>query len=427
MADNERERKPDTTDLEFHSGQYSTSKAPVQKPPAGTYVGPHVNYPDTPQPTLFKTFELPNKLTLKNRIIVSPMCQYSAESGTGMPSDYHLSHLGAFAMRGPALVITEATAVLHNGMISPEDLGIWSDKHIPPFRRIADFIHSCGSLAGIQLAHAGRKASTYAPWERGSKGAYVPEEEHGWKNVWAPSAIPFDDGYAVPIEMTLDNINEFKQAFVDGAKRAIAAGFDVLDIHGAHGYAISEFLSPKSNQRTDQYGGSLENRLRLVLEIVRDIKALAPKEVAVFVRISATEWDPAGEKAADGSWQSWGIEQSIILAKELHKLGVDLLDVSSGGNYAGQKIDIGPGYQVPLAEAIKKAVPGLPISSVGLITSGKQANEILESGRADAIMLARELLRNADFVFDAAQELHSVVKVPVQYDRAYTRMKASVP
>lgn len=292
-----------------------------------------------------------------------------------MPSDYHLSHLGAFAMRGPALVITEATAVLHNGMISPEDLGIWSDKHIAPFRRIADYIHSCGALAGVQLAHAGRKASTYAPWEQGSKGAYVPEEEFGWKNIWAPSPNAFNEGYAEPLEMTLDNIAELKEAFIAGTKRAIAAGFDVLELHFAHGYLVSEFLSPKSNQRTDQYGGSLENRLRLALEVVKAVKDVAPKEVAVFVRISATEWDPAGEKAADGSWQSWGIEQSIVLAKELQKLGVDLLDVSSGGNFAGQKIDIGPGYQVPLAEAIKKAVPGLPISSVGLITSGKQGKK----------------------------------------------------
>lgn len=221
----------------------------------------------------------------------------------------------------------------------------------------------------------GSLLGTYAPWEQGSKGAYVPEEEYGWKNVWAPSASPFNEGYAQPLEMTLDNIAEVKEAFIAGAKRAITAGFDVLDLHFAHGYLVSEFLSPKSNRRTDKYGGSLENRLRLALEIVGSVKELAPKGVAVFVRISATEWDPAGEKGADGSWQSWGIEQSIILAKELKKLGVDLLDVSSGGNFAGQKIDIGPGYQVPLADAIKKAVPDLPISSVGLITSGKQGKQ----------------------------------------------------
>lgn len=213
---------------------------------------------------------------------------------------------------------------------------------------------------------------TYAPWEQGSKGTYVPESEFGWKNVWAPSAIPFAEGYAQPLEMTLENITELKEAFIAGTKRALAAGFDVLDLHFAHGYLVSEFLSPKSNQRTDQYGGSLENRLRLALEIVKSIKEIVPKKVAVFVRISATEWDPAGEKDKDGNWQSWGIEQSIILAKEFKKLGVDLLDVSSGGNFSGQQIKIGPGYQVPLAEAIKKAVPDLPISSVGLITSGKQ-------------------------------------------------------
>lgn len=213
---------------------------------------------------------------------------------------------------------------------------------------------------------------TYAPWEQGSKGAYVPESEFGWKNVWAPSAIPFAEGYAKPIEMTLDNISELKAAFVAGTKRALEAGFDVLDLHFAHGYCLSSFLSPKSNQRKDQYGGSLENRFRLALEIVQSVKELAPENVAVFVRISATEWDPAGEKDTNGEWQSWGIEQSILLAKELKKLGVDLLDVSSGGNFSGQKIDVGPGYQVPLAAAIKKAVPGLPISSVGLITSGKQ-------------------------------------------------------
>lgn len=255
----------------------------------------------------------------------------------------------------------------------------------------------------------------------------MPESEYGWKNVWAPSAIPFADGYAQPLEMTLDDIAELKQAFVDCTKRALEAGFDVLELHFAHGYLVNNFLSPKSNQRTDQYGGNLENRLKLALELVKLVKETAPKEVAILVRITATEWDPAGEKDQDGNWQSWGIEQSIILAKELKKLGIDLLDVSSGGNFSGQKISVGPGYQVPLAEAIKKAVPDLPINSVGLITSGIQgtlatrcckskvnladspcsrrlpaANGILDAGKADTVMLAREMLRNADFVFDAA-------------------------
>jgi 2,4-dienoyl-CoA reductase-like NADH-dependent reductase (Old Yellow Enzyme family) len=213
---------------------------------------------------------------------------------------------------------------------------------------------------------------TYAPWEQGSNGAKVPESEFGWNNVWAPSAQAFADGYAHPLEMTLDDIAEFKKAFVAGAKRALAAGFDVLEAHFAHGYLVNSFLSPKSNQRKDQYGGSLENRFRLAIEIVKSVKELLPKDVSLFVRISATEWDPAGEKDENGEWQSWDIEQSILLAKELKKLGVDLLDVSSGGNFSGQKITVGPGYQVPFAEAIKKAVPDLPISSVGLITDGKQ-------------------------------------------------------
>lgn len=419
MASDERERKPDTTDLPFHAG-YSSSM-PVTLPPPGTYLRAHADHPNTPQPALFKPLKL-RSVELKNRIVVSPMCQYSAASGTGLPSNYHLAHLGAFAMRGPALVFTEATSVLKNGMISPEDLGIWSDDHVKPFKRIVDLIKSHGAIAGIQLAHAGRKGSTYAPWEKGSGGQFVPEDKHGWKDVWAPSAIPFASDYAHPLEMNSENIEELKAAWIAGTKRSLAAGFDVVEVHAAHGYLMTEFLSPLSNKRTDSYGGSLENRMRLVLEITKSVREIWPEDKPVFVRISATEWDAEGEKDAQGNWRSWGIEQSIILVKELKKLGVDLIDVSSGGNYSGQKITIGPGYQVPFADQIKKAVPDIAVSSVGLITSGEQANEIVDSGKADVIMLARELLRNADFVFNAAQELNSVVKVPVQYERAYTRM-----
>lgn len=419
MASDERERKPDTTHLPFHDG--FSSSAPLSKPPTGTYLRAHADHPETKQPALFTPLKL-REVGLKNRIIVSPMCQYSAASGTGLASDYHLAHLGAFAIRGPALVIQEATSVLKNGMISPEDLGIWSDEHVAPLKRIVDFIHSQGALAGIQLAHAGRKASTYSPWEQGSKGAYAPEEAHGWKKVWGPSPIPFADDYATPLEMSLQDIEDFKKAWEAGVKRAIKANYDVVEIHAAHGYLLTSFLSPRSNQRTDKYGGSLENRMRLVLEVTEMTRSLWPAEKPVFVRISATEWDAEGEKAVDGSWQSWGIEQSTVLAKELQRLNIDLLDVSTGGNYSKQKITLGPGYQVPYAEHIRKNVPGLVISSVGLITDGKQANEIIESGKADCVMLARELLRDADFVPNAAQALNAVVKVNVQYERAYTRM-----
>lgn len=227
---------------------------------------------------------------------------------------------------------------------------------------------------------------------------------------------------AQPLEMTAKDIDELKAAWITGTKRALAAGFDVVEVHAAHGYLMTEFLSPLSNKRTDSYGGSLENRMRLLLEVTKSVREIWPDDKPVLVRISATEWDAEGEKDAQSNWRSWGIEQSIILVKELKKLGVDLIDVSSGGNYSEQKIDVKPGYQVPFADQIKKAVPEMPVSSVGLITSGTQANEIVESGKANVIMLARELLRNADFVFDAAQELNSVVKVPVQYERAYTRM-----
>lgn len=421
MASDERERKPDTTSLPFHDGQSTSSCMPVTKPSPGTYLRPHVDHPNTPQPALFKPIRIKN-VEFKNRIVVSPMCQYSARSGSGMPSDYHLAHLAAFAMRGPALTFTEATSVLKNGMISPEDLGIWSDDHIEPFKRITDMIHSHGCLAGIQLAHAGRKASTYAPWEQGSEGAYVPEEKYGWKDVWAPSAIPFADDYATPMEMSLQNIEELIEAWKQGVLRALRAGFDVVEVHAAHGYLLSNFLSPLSNRRTDKYGGSLENRMRLILEVSKMTRQLWPQDKPVFVRISATEWDAEGEKDSSGEWRSWGLEQSILLSKELQILGINLIDVSTGGNYIRQKIDLGPGYQVRFADAIRKAVPGVAVSSVGLITTGQQANEIIETGQSDFVMLARELLRNADFVFDAAQELNSVVNVAAQYQRAYTRM-----
>ena len=341
-------------------------------------------------------------ITFPNRIFVSPMCEYSSEDG--FANDWHVVHLGSRAVGGAGLVFTEATAVTPEGRISPQDLGLWKDDHVDILARIVRFIHAQGSVAGIQLAHAGRKASTYRPW---SGSGRIGELEGGWRNVLAPSPIRFADNYPQPIEMTRGMIDAAIAAFGAAAGRAVKAGFRVLEIHAAHGYLIHEFLSPLSNRRGDRYGGSFENRTRFVKDVVAAVRKVWPAELPLFIRISATDWTDGG----------WDIDQSVALAKELKPLGVDLVDCSSGGNVAGAAIPIGPGYQVPFAETIRAAA-GVLTGAVGLITTPQQAEEIVASGKADAVVLARELLRDPYFPLRAGRELGQEIAWPAQYLRA---------
>ncbi|MGH9218087.1 MAG: NADH:flavin oxidoreductase/NADH oxidase [Vicinamibacterales bacterium] len=352
-------------------------------------------------PRLFDPLPI-RSVTFPNRLFVSPMCEYSSEDG--FANAWHLVHLGSRAVGGAGLVFTEATAVTPAGRISPQDLGIWKDAHVDMLARIVRFVHTQGSVSGIQLAHAGRKASTYRPW---SGSGRIPELEGGWRNVLAPSPAPFADNYPLPIEMTPRMISTTVAAFRDAAGRALKAGFRVLEIHAAHGYLLHEFLSPLSNQRRDDYGGSFENRTRLLREVVAAVREAWPQDLPLFIRLSATDWVEGG----------WDIDQSVELAKALKPLGVDFVDCSSGGNIAQAKVPLGPGFQVPLAERIRKDADILT-GAVGLITSAAQAEEIVSSGRADAVFLARELLRDPYFPMRAAGELGQDITWPAQYLRA---------
>lgn len=341
-------------------------------------------------------------VTFRNRVFVSPMCEYSSDDG--FANDWHLVHLGSRAVGGAGLTFTEATAVTPEGRISPQDLGIWKDDHVEMLSRIVRFIHAQGSVAGMQLAHAGRKASTRRPWEGGGK---LSELEGGWRNVLAPSAIAFADDYPRPIEMTPAMISRVVSAFGASGRRARQAGFQVIEIHAAHGYLIHEFLSPLSNHRGDGYGGSFENRTRLAREVTSAVRKEWPEQLPLFVRISCTDWVDNG----------WDVDQSVALAKLLKPLGVDVVDCSSGGNVAHVKIPVGPGYQVPFAERIRREADVLT-GAVGLITTPQQAEDIITSGRADAVLLARELLRDPYFPLRAARELGQDIAWPAQYLRA---------
>jgi 2,4-dienoyl-CoA reductase-like NADH-dependent reductase (Old Yellow Enzyme family) len=341
-------------------------------------------------------------ITFANRVFVSPMCQYS--STDGYVNDWHFVHLGSRAVGGAGLVFTEATAVLPAGRISPQDLGIWMDDHIEPLARIVGFIHEQGSVAGMQLAHAGRKASTYRPWAgRGT----VPESNGGWNNVVAPSALPFADYYPMPQALSVDGIKNIASAFAAAARRACEAGFGVIEIHAAHGYLIHEFLSPLSNQRTDAYGGSFENRTRILREIVRAVRGSWPDRSPLFVRISATDWIDGG----------WDLQQSVELARQLKELGADLIDCSSGGNVPHAKIPVGPGYQTQFAEQIRREA-NILTGAVGMIKSPIQAEHIIVTGQADAVIIARELLRDPYWPLRAARELDQPISWAVQYLRA---------
>ena len=346
-------------------------------------------------------------LTVPNRVWMAPMCQYSALAegpDTGAPHDWHLAHLGARAVGGTGLVLTEATAVSPEGRISPWDLGLWNERQTEAFARITAFLRSQGAVPGIQLAHAGRKASTERPWKGGGPVAVT---DGGWQPVGA-SPVPFADGYPVPVELSASEIAEIVADFAAAARRALAAGFQVVEIHGAHGYLISSFLSPHANHRKDAYGGSFENRIRLALEVVDAVRAEWPEDLPVFFRVSATDWLPEG---------GWTPDDTVALASELKAHGVDLLDASSGGNATSQRIPTAPGYQVPFATRVREE-SGLATGAVGLITEAAQAEEIVASGQADAVFLGRALLRDPNWARAAARELGADVRVPEQYLRA---------
>jgi len=329
------------------------------------------------------------------------MCQYS--SVDGLPTDWHLVHLGSRAAGGAGAVIVEATAVSPEGRISPSDSGIWSDVHAEEFVRITRFIKDQGSVPGIQIAHAGRKASTAAPWNGGKKVDIV---DGGWEVV-APSAIAFDDDYPMPREMDAADIEKVIDDFVSAAKRSVNAGFEVIELHAAHGYLLHEFLSPLSNRRTDEYGGDLAGRMKLPLAVAEAVREAVPEHIPIFVRISATDWAEGG----------WDLEQSIEFSKKLKAIGIDLIDCSSGGLVSNAKIPVEPNYQVPFAEAIRREAK-IATAAVGMITEPQQAEAILKAGQADAIMVARQFLREPYMAFRAAQELGASVDVPRQYGRA---------
>jgi 2,4-dienoyl-CoA reductase-like NADH-dependent reductase (Old Yellow Enzyme family) len=349
---------------------------------------------------LFEPLTL-RSVRFRNRIFVSPMCQYSSDDG--MPNDWHLVHLGSRAVGGAALVIVEASGVSSEGRITFWDSGLWNDQQADAFRRITRFIEENGAVAGIQLAHAGRKASTDKPW---NGGRVIKEGPHSWTPV-APSAIPFRDGDPAPHAMSKSDIDKVVRDFEHSTALALEAGFHVVELHFAHGYLMHEFLSPLSNHRDDEYGGSLENRMRLPLRIAQTVRTKWPENLPLFVRISATDW-------ADGGWD---IQQSVEFSKRLRDIGIDLIDCSSGGAVAHAKIELGPGYQVPFARAIRHEA-AIATGAVGMITDARQANDIIANGSADAVLLARQFLRDPYFPLHAARELGVDLRWPVQYDRA---------
>ncbi|EIM83802.1 NADH:flavin oxidoreductase/NADH oxidase [Stereum hirsutum FP-91666 SS1] len=403
--------------------------------------GPREHYPiyqqevgtvlsaDSSLPLLFQPLKIRN-IQFKNRIFVSPMAQWSSDNGHA--TDWHLVHYGGLATRGVGAICIEATAVLPEGRGSAPDAGIWTDSHIEPLKRIVDFAHAHGTVIGVQLVHSGRKGSGYSPWVY--KTAVRPQrpvnytagaDDGGWPDdVWAPSAIQFSKGYPCPKEMDEERMKYVEEAFVAATKRCEAAGFDFVELHGAHGYLLHEFCSPLSNLREDEYGGTLENRLRYPLQIVERCREVWPSTKPLFYRLSATDWSEGHEKDEQGSWKQWGIEQSIILSGELKKRGVDLIDVSTGGLWSKQKIPVAPGYQVQFAEAIKKAHPDVIVGAVGLIDTPQYAEQVLESHQADVIFLGRPFLRNPHWAIQAAEDLGVAVKPANQYERGWPTIRA---
>jgi 2,4-dienoyl-CoA reductase-like NADH-dependent reductase (Old Yellow Enzyme family) len=350
---------------------------------------------------LFEPLKL-RSLELPHRIVVSPMCQYSCKDG--FATDWHFVHLGSRAVGRAAAVIAEATAVTADGRISPQDLGIWTDAHVEPLARVFSFIAEQNSIPGMQLAHAGRKASTNQPWNGGKP---ISPAEGGWTPIFAPSALPFADGYQTPHALSVTEIAEIVQAFAAAACRANAAGARLIELHSAHGYLLHSFLSPLSNQRTDQYGGPFENRIRIVCEVTAAVRKVWPEKYPLWMRISATDWVEGG----------WTVEESVELARNLHPMGVDLFDCSSGGNVPHAKIPVGPGYQVVFAEQVRRGA-GVLTGAVGMITDAAQADQIVRSGQSDVVILARQFLREPYWPLLAARALGHDIQWPVQYERA---------
>jgi 2,4-dienoyl-CoA reductase-like NADH-dependent reductase (Old Yellow Enzyme family) len=378
----------------------STARGTTNGFPEAVVTSPNLEEVTPPGSHLFSPLRL-RGLTLRNRIGVSPMCQYS--SPDGVATDWHLVHLGSRAVGGAGLVMTEASAVSPEGRISPLDLGIWNDRQAEALAPIVRFLHAKGAAAGSQLAHAGRKASTRPPWEGGTP---LADGEGAWPVV-GPSALAFSDKYPTPRALDEAGIAAVAADFRDAARRAVSIGFDLVEIHAAHGYLLHSFLSPLSNRRTDRYGGSLENRMRIVLEVAAAIRGVIPDAMPLLVRISATDWVEGG----------WDVEQSVTLARALARQGVDLVDCSSGALVPHVKIPVGPGYQVPLAERVRRE-GGVPTAAVGLITEPKQADAIVRAGQADLVLLARAMLRNPYWPLTAAKALGVDLTWPVQYGRA---------
>jgi 2,4-dienoyl-CoA reductase-like NADH-dependent reductase (Old Yellow Enzyme family) len=357
---------------------------------------------DTDNPAqLFAPLQI-RDVRFRNRIGVSPMCEYSSKDG--LANDWHMVHLGSRAVGGAGLVLTEAAAVLPDGRITPDDLGIWDDEHVEMLARIFRFIEAQGAVPGMQLAHAGRKASTSSPWKG---GVPISESEGGWR-IFAPSAMAFAEGYQVPQELDEEGIRRVVEAFARAARRCLDAGGKVAEIHAAHGYLLHEFISPLSNRRADRYGGSFENRTRALCEVVEAVRKVWPERYPLFVRISATDWTEGG----------WTGEDSVSLARKLRTLGVDLMDCSSGGNLPQAKIPLGPGYQAPFAAQVK-AEAEILTAAVGMITAPEQADQLVRNGHADMVFLAREFLRDPYWPLHAAGRLRQKVSAPVQYTRAY--------
>ncbi|WP_161888168.1 NADH:flavin oxidoreductase/NADH oxidase [Pontibacter russatus] len=354
--------------------------------------------------SLFSPLQIKD-ITFRNRIAVSPMCQYSSEDG--FTNDWHLVHLGSRAVGGAGLVLVEATAVSPEGRITADDVGIWKEEHVAGLRRIASFLEAEGAVPGVQLAHAGRKASHTSPWKGGH--AISPDEENGWQTV-APSALPFTPDEPAPTALDEAGVRKVVADFRMAAQRALVAGFKVIEIHAAHGYLLHEFYSPLSNHRADAYGGSFENRIRLLLEVTAAVQEVWPENYPLFVRISATDWTEGG----------WTADDSVALGKILKANGVDLIDCSTGGNVPNAKIPVGPLYQTPFAEKVKKEA-GIRTGAVGMITTAAEAEAIIAEGKADLVLLAREMLRDPYFPLHAAQELGADVPWPVQYQRAKPR------
>ncbi|BGP13143.1 hypothetical protein JCM10213_000279 [Rhodosporidiobolus nylandii] len=421
---------------------------PLTRPSPGSPLASSSVPQNAALPRVFQPFAI-RSIAFANRIFLSPMCQYSAASEgseAGCANRWHTTHLEGFAARGAGLVMTEAVAVQKDGRLSPQDLGLWNDKQRDALKPIVEAIHAHGSKAGIQIGHAGRKSSTLPPWLATSPGdSHVAQADFGgWPDkVVGASAVAYHaETYPHPKEMSVEEIATLKEDWVSAIKRADEAGFDVLELHFAHGYLVHNMLSPLSNQRDDEYGGSLENRLRLPLSLIALSRAAWSAHKPLFVRISATEWHPSGEGSEEEGWKSWGLEQSKVLVREAVKLGVDLVDVSSGGNAPDQEIKPGPLYQVPLASAIRSAIHDIDykagdenphgvaalVSAVGLITTADQAESVLQAGQADVITVGRQFLRDPCLVFTWAQDLGVAVSAPVQYQRAFTRMlKKKVP